>query len=180
MATYILACVLLMGDGEPPKQPSLALLGAIKHVALSMEVMDARSASWFLNDPKDFIQDLATVRGCCRKLRGAPPLSDVARLPSREALDEMLRLNCSVRLSMKLSQGLELQWWWQWQECIQECDRLYQIWDAALDSQRESFYVMNRRNSLKRFRDLVGHEAYHTGPSAWPPPIPLWACRVAE
>ena len=121
---------------------------------------------------EDFAGDLKLLRRRWDDLADAPPINDCMRFPDRALISDLLSFNRAYRQHLDSRQSLELTYWWELREALQEADRLYQIWDTVRDARCDYYYVTVRRQALKKLRDLIGEEAYYS--STLPPCVPLW------
>jgi len=149
------------------------LLQILQVLALALELLDPRECRYVLAQPAELATDLKMLRERCQDLDGAPPLADVARLPARETMNELLAFNRAW--SAHLDQLLALEatppragrlW-----AAKRETDRLYEVWDLMRDAQTPYYYVTVRRQALLKLRAELGADTYAAG--RWPPHVPL-------
>jgi hypothetical protein len=173
---YVLAAALLTTppDAELSVNANLfsAVGPAIQKLALTWEILDPREVRYVLARPEDFAADLKMLQRRYIDLAGAPPLHDSDRFPDRATVTEMLTFNRAYRKQMETRLAAEPVHWWEFQEMVNEADRLYQIWDSIRDARCGYYYVTVRRQALKKLQDALGLEAYYDG--RLPPHVPLW------
>lgn len=174
---YALALALLTLPTDPPEpagivEAHLTLRPTLQTLAIAWEVLDPREVRYVLTRGEDFSADLKLLRRRWHDLSDAPPLHDSLRFPDRTLINDLLAFNRAYRQHLDSRQTLELTYWWELREAVQETERLYQIWDTARDARCDYYYVTVRRQALKKLRDTVGWEAYSSG--ALPPHVPVW------
>jgi hypothetical protein len=173
---YALAVALLTlgpdGADVTPMEPYSNLRPALQALAVHWEILDPREIRYVLTRGEDFAADLKLLRRRCHDLEDAPPLHDCMRFPDRALINDLLSFNRAYRQHLDSRQSLELTYWWELREALQEADRLYQIWDTVRDARCDYYYVTVRRQALKKLRDTVGGEAYCNG--CLPPHVPVW------
>jgi hypothetical protein len=174
---YVLAVALLTtpGDGLDLSAVSdryVTVRPALQTLAISWEILDPREVRYVLMRSDDFAGDLKLLRRRYQELADAPPLHDHMRFPDRALINDMLAFNRAYRQHLDNRQSLELTYWWELREMLQEVDRLYTIWDTVRDARCDYYYVTVRRQALKKLREMVGEDAYCSG--ALPPHVPVW------
>jgi hypothetical protein len=150
----------------------------IQKLAIQWEILDPREVRYILSRTEDFASDLNLLRRRYRELQFAPALNDCLRFPERGTVNDLLALNRAYRQHVDIRQPVELTRWWELRTAIQETDRLYQIWDCVRDARCDYYYVVVRRQALKRLRDQIGDEAYFSG--NLPPCVPLWRFCISN
>jgi hypothetical protein len=141
-------------------------------VAVSWEILDARETEEVLARAEgraDYLKDLRRRR---LELADAPPLHDCQRFPDRGLINDLLAFNRSYRKQLCTRQSLEVAYFWELKQVIQETDRLYDLWDMAREARTDYYYVWVRRAALKKLRDTVGAQTYYSG--CLPPHVPVW------
>jgi hypothetical protein len=180
---YLAALVLLTAApsaadaGDIPRIPA-ALRVRVQELAVEWEILDARELRYILARPEDFASDLNLLRRRHRELLSAPPLSDCLRFPERATVNDLLSYNRAYRQHIDLRQPIELVRWWELRVAMQETERLYQIWDSVRDARCDYYYVVVRRQALKRLREQVGEEVYYSG--NLPPSVPIWRFSMLD
>jgi hypothetical protein len=180
---YLAALVLLtaaptaVDSGDTPRI-SAALRVHLQELAVEWEILDPRELRYILARPEDFSSDLNLLRRRHRELVSAPPLSDCLRFPERATINDLLSYNRAYRQHIDLRQPVELIRWWELRVALQETERLYQIWDSVRDARCDYYYVVVRRQALKRLREQIGDEAYYAGDL--PPSVPLWRFSMLD
>jgi len=173
---FLLAAALLTAppDKELNVNPNLfsTAAPALQRLALKWEILDPREVSYVLVRPEDFAADLKMLRQRHFDLVNAPPMQDAERFPDRATVADLLTFNRAYRQQMEIRQAVEPVHWWEYQEAVQEADRLYQIWDSVRDARCGYYYITVRRQALKKLQDLLGFDAYAAG--RLPPHVPLW------
>mgnify|MGYP001599170007 CR=1 FL=1 len=172
MLTYALAIVILTGPGEPANVAAIApLRPALQLVALHLEILDTREVRYVLTRDEDFAGDLKLLRRRWQELEDAPPLHDCMRFPDRALINDLLAFNRAYRQYLENRQSLEMTYWWELREAVQEADALYRVYDLIRDAQTEYYYLTVRRQALKKLRDELGFADYSSG--RLPPVVPL-------
>jgi hypothetical protein len=174
---YALALALLTSPAEPADaaavlEPFHSLRPTVQAVAIDWEILDPREVRYVLTRAEDFAADVKLLRRRYHDLHDAPPLHDCMRFPDRTLINDLLAFNRAYRQHLDGRQSLELIYWWELREAVQEADRLYQIWDTVRDARCDYYYVTVRRQALKKLRETVGLEAYST--ACLPPHVPIW------
>jgi hypothetical protein len=171
---YVLAVALLTASpgAAENEHPPAALRLPVQELAIRWEILDSRELRYILARPEDFASDLNLLRRRFRDLFNAPALADCQRFPDRPVVNELLSFNRAYRQHIDVRQPVELTHWWELRVALQETDRLYQIWDHVRDARCDYYYVVVRRQALKRLRDQIGDDAYYSGDL--PPCVPLW------
>jgi hypothetical protein len=174
---YALAVALLTAPPDKVELPvaaeEFATVGpTLQSLAITWEVLDPREVRYVLTRPEDFGADLQLLRRRYRELEDAPPLCDCLRFPNRTFINDLLSFNRAYRQHLDCRQALDLIYWWELHEALQESDRLYQIWDTVRDARCDYYYVTVRRQALKKLREAIGPEAYYAG--CLPPHVPIW------
>lgn len=144
----------------------------VQSLAIEWEIMDPREVHYVMMRSDGFSGDIKLLRRRYRELANAPPLSDEMRFPDRALINEMLSFNRSYRQHIDNRQSMELTYWWEMQEILQEVDQLYQLWDSIRDARCDYYYVTVRRQALKKVKEKLGDEAYYSG--RLPPHVPVW------
>lgn len=173
---YVLAIALLTIAPEPAESASLdayaSLRPTLQALAIHWEILDPREVRYVMTRGEDFTADVKLLRRRWHDLKDAPPLHDCMRFPDRALINDLLSFNRAYRQHLDSRQSLELTYWWELREAVQEADRLYQIWDTVRDARCDYYYVTVRRQALKKVRETVGYDAYCSG--ALPPHVPVW------
>ena len=172
---YALALALLTlppDAAEPAGDVHAGLRPTLQALAIHWEILDPREVRYVLTRGEDFAADLKLLRRRHQDLHDAPPLHDCTRFPDRTLINELLSFNRAYRQHLDSRQSLELTYWWELREALQEADRLYQIWDTVRDARCDYYYVTVRRQALKKLKDLIGEDAYAAG--ELPPYVPEW------
>lgn len=164
---------LLAPSRIPEDRPAVAAFAEVLRpnilaLALAGEILDPREKGFVMG--QDLLGDLDMLRGRRIQYAAAPLIDEAHRFPDRKFTNEALAINRSLRLSLlKLGQldgGVRP----ASDAAIDECNRLYQVWDAVRDSRCDYYYVTVRRDALVLLRALLGHEAFYSG--RLPPPVP--------
>jgi hypothetical protein len=177
MLNVVLAAALLTGaDDDKPVGDAAAAFRqfapAVRALAIRWEILDQREANYLLVDPERFEADIKALRVQYRQLRGAPPVAEADRLPSRDLINDLLAFNrtyrqdLGARLEVDALHGEDLRM------AVAESEHLYRIWEAARDAKDACYYVNVRRLALQQLRELIGDRAYYTG--QLPPHVPIW------
>jgi hypothetical protein len=179
----LLAVLLLVfAPGHPVPQPTAEEFARIapplRRFCLEHELLDPREVPYVLARPEDFTADLLLLGRRSRDLADAPPASDAARFPARDAINEALSFNRHYRDHLATIQSVELARAEELQEAIRETDRLYQLYDAIRDARTDYYYIPVRRAALKTIRDTIGPDAYYTG--NLPSYVPVWLFQHAN
>jgi hypothetical protein len=174
---YVLAVALLAAPPDATEAPGAAerfanLRPTLQSLAVHWEILDPREVRYVLTRPEDFASDLKLLRRRYHDLADAPPLHDCMRFPDRALISDLLSFNRAYRQHLDSKQSVELNYWWELREALQEADRLYQIWDTVRDARCDYYYVTVRRQALKKLKETVGEQAYYSG--RLPPHVPLW------
>ena len=180
---YLLAAALL---SAPPGVAEITLPApvfrhvqpALQAVAVRWEILDARELQYVLRDPEALPWDLHLLHQRHRDLAGAPPVYDGARFPDPSTIAELIAVNRSYRAHLESWRAADPGHREELGTAIEETDRLYRTWDAIREARSDYRYVKDRREALKRLRDLLGPEAYYTG--SLPPSVPVWRFRTIE
>ncbi len=181
----VAAMLLTIPPGNPCATPSAAdwpgLRDAVVQVAIEREILDpreAREARTYFVRPEDFCGDVNMLRRRSRELEGAPMLADARRLPPDAVALELVKFNRAYHKHVEARCQHETDRAAALQVVLEENQHLYRVWDAVRDAKRDNWYVTNRRQSLRRLRDLVGEEAFRRG--ELPPAVPTWRFVAAE
>lgn len=180
---YVLAAALLSAPPDTTDPPDAAeiyapLCPVVQQVALRWEVLDPREVRYVLTRNEDYKSDMSLLRRRHYDLVEAPPLHDCARFPARAAVTQMLSFNRAYRDNVEKHLAVDRSRAAEYQELLQEVDRLYQVWDAIRDTRCEYYYVTVRRQALKRVREAIGEPAYYNG--TYPPHVPVWCFRAID
>jgi len=144
----------------------------VQALAINWEILDPREVRYVLMRSDDFSGDLKLLRRRYQELADAPPLHDQMRFPDRALINDLLAFNRSYRQFLDNRQSMELTYWWELREMLQEVDRLYSIWDTVRDARCDYYYITVRRQALKKLKETIGDEAYYSG--HLPPHVPIW------
>lgn len=178
----VAAMLLTIPPGNPCATPSAAdwpkLRDAVVRVAIEREVLDPRELTTYFLRPEDFCGDVNMLRRRHRDLEGAPKLADAQRLPPDGVALELVKFNRAYHKHLEARCQHETDRAAALRVVLEENQHLYHVWDAVRDARRDNWYVTNRRQSLRRLRDLVGEEAYRAG--ELPPAVPTWRFMTAE
>jgi hypothetical protein len=174
-ADWVLALLLLTGPA--PANDIRSEMFKRLHVpmtalAIHLEVMDKRETRYILLRESDFNEDIRKLRSHITELRGAPFMKDASRFPDRKHLNDMLVLNRSFLAYVEQLHRIGLVDQAELAVVRQETNRLYEVWDCALDVQCQYYFVTVRRLCLRRLHTLLGENDYRQG--KLPPPIPFW------
>jgi hypothetical protein len=174
---YMLAVALLAApadclDQAGASDPFITVRPTLQALAISWEILDPREVRYVLMRSDDFGGDLKLLRRRQQELVDAPPLHDHMRFPDRALINDLLSFNRAYRQHLDNRQALELTYWWELREMLQEVDRLYTIWDTVRDARCDYYYVTVRRQALKKLKDMVGDHAYYS--ACLPPHVPIW------
>jgi hypothetical protein len=174
---YVLAVALLTTPSEGADLTGMSdrfatVRPTLQTLAIGWEVLDPREVRYVLMRSDDFTGDLKLLRRRYQELADAPPLHDCMRFPDRALINDLLSFNRSYRQHLDNRQSLEVTYWWELRELLQEVDRLYQIWDTVRDARCDYYYVTVRRQALKKLRETIGEEAFNSG--CLPPHVPVW------
>lgn len=144
----------------------------LQAMAISWEILDPREVRFLLMRTEDFSGDLKLLQRRFKDLFDAPPLHDCMRFPDRALINDLLAFNRAYRQHLDNRQSLELTYWWEFREVLQEVDRLYQVWDTVRDARCDYYYVTVRRQALKKLKETLGEEDFFCG--KLPPHVPVW------
>lgn len=174
---YLLAATLLTAppnsvDAAASTDAHAALCSAMQQLAVGWEILDPREVRYVLANKEDYRSDLAMMRQRYHDLHDAPPLHDCMRFPPRAVVSELLAFNRAYREHLEKRKELEHTFADEYQDALQESDRLFQVWEAIRDTRCEYYYVTVRRQALKRVRDSIGEQAFYNG--NYPPHVPIW------
>jgi hypothetical protein len=174
---YIMAAALLAAppegvDSTPAFDAHFAFCPAVQQLAVDWEILDPREVRFLLVNKEDYHSDMAMMRQRYHDLLDAPPLHDCMRFPPRAAVSEMLAFNRAYREQLEKRRELEHSRATEYQEILQEAERLFRLWEAIRDTRCEYYYVNVRRQALKRVRDTIGEQAFYNG--NFPPHVPVW------
>ncbi len=172
-----LALLLLAGSpdiDEPTPHPDQwpGLRDSVQRLALDMEILDPREASYIMAKRTDFATDLNLLRRRRVEFEDAPRLVDAGRFPDRKQVNELVLFNRGYRRHLIERHTLELDRADLIIDAIRETDQLYRVWDAVRDARCEFYYVTVRRQALKRLKCLIGEEAFNA--AELPPNVPTW------
>ncbi len=172
----LMAFLLLSAPQESPVPAYDPILAAtLQATALRWEIMDPREAKYFLTVPGYFAADVKRLRVQWQELAGAPFVCDAERFPERTLITGRLVLNRSYRDHLHALKQMTPQYEQEYQEAMEETERLRKLWDTLGDARNENYNVSYRRQCLKVLENLVGPEAYLSG--RLPPVVPLWYFR---
>jgi hypothetical protein len=173
---YALAVALLTTVPETVEVPATEGLATVRPtlqaLSISWELLDARECRYVLKRPEELTPDVKMLRRRYQELADAPPLQDCMRFPDRGLVNELLSFNRAYRQHLDSRQALELTYWWELHEALMETDRLFQVWDTVRDARCDYYYVMVRRQALKKLREAVGPQDFYAG--TLPPHVPTW------
>ena len=180
---YLLAAALLAAppsSEDPCGSGSVyaGLVPTIHQLAINWEILDSREARYTNLRVEDFRSDLNLMRQRFHDLLDAPPLSDCMRFPPRRFVSDLLTFNRNYRDQVEKCRVAGTNPDPQYDEILQETERLYQLWDVIRDCRCDYYYITVRRQALKRARDMMGEEAYYSG--RYPPHVPLWRFRRTD
>jgi len=150
----------------------VTLRPVVQALAIEWELLDERETRYVMSRPEDFTGDLKLIRRRYSELHDAPVAHDCMRFPDRTLINELLKFNREYRQYLEARQATESINWWELNEAMIECDRIYQIWDMVREANCDYYYVTVRRQALKKLRDTLGEEGYYR--SALPPHVPVW------
>jgi hypothetical protein len=176
-----LAFLLLTSPvGSPEEAPDPArwamVQGSVQKLAIEWEILDPRETRYILAKPEEFGIDVNLLRRRYQELKDVPHLSDANRLPDRHTAADLLQFNRGFRKTLDSRKLLETDRSDEWLTVIRETDRLYQVWDAVRDARCDFYYVTVRRHALRKLKDMLGDDDWHT--ATLPPAVPTW--RFAE
>jgi len=174
---YIVAAALLAAppDAADPAaalDAHFAFCPAMQELAVDWEILDRRELRYLLANKDDYRSDMEMMRQRYYDLKDAPPLHDCMRFPPRAAVSELLAFNRAYREYLEKRKDLERSSATEYQEALQETERLCRIWEDIRDTRLEFRYVAARRQALKRVRDAIGEQAFYNG--NYPPHVPVW------
>jgi hypothetical protein len=173
---YALAVALLTVAPETAEVPATEGLATVRPtlqgLAVSWELLDGRECRYVLTRAEELGADLKMLRRRYHELADAPPLHDCMRFPDRGLVNELLTFNRAYRQHLDSRQSLEITYWWELHEALQETERLFQVWDTVRDARCDYYYVTVRRTALKKLREAIGPQAYYSG--TLPPHVPTW------
>jgi hypothetical protein len=180
---YLLAAALL---SAPPGVAEITLPApvfrrlqpALQTLAIDWEILDARESNYLLRDPEALPWDLHLLHQRHRSLADAPPVQDCSRFPDPPTVAALIAFNRAYRAHLESCRAVDLGQREEVGAALEETDRLYRTWDTIREACSDYRYVKDRREALKRLRDLLGPEAYYTGPL--PPSVPVWRFRTIE
>lgn len=179
----ILAAALLTAPAGTPEPAPAAdrwpgLRAALVQTALDWELLDERETRYVLARAEDFEADLNLIRRRHAELAGAPRLSEAARFPDKDTVNECVRSNRAYRkhLDVRLAWEADRAAGLRLAAC--ETDRLYRVWDGVRDARCEFYYVTVRRAALKKVKEMIGEESYAAG--ELPSYLPDWAARASR
>lgn len=180
MLGLLLSTALALPAVQPAPKPDYPLLSyvpwclhsVIREWAITVEIMDRRETSWFLNDRRTFHTDLKSLAQRWERLADCPYLFEIERFPSRELICEGKEFNRSYSTHLN-----ELVLWYPDHWCsinrqIGETEKLYEIWDVVADFRCDYYYITLKRMQLAKLRELIGDEDFYSG--YLPPPVPVW------
>jgi hypothetical protein len=174
---YLLAVALLATPSESldlngTSERFVTVRPTVQSLAIAWEILDEREVRYVLMRSDDFSGDLKLLRRRYQELADAPLLHDEMRFPDRALINDLLSFNRSYRQHLDNRQSMELTYWWELREMLQEVDRLYTIWDTVRDARCDYYYITVRRQALKKLKEMVGEVAYNNG--CLPPHVPIW------
>lgn len=174
---YALAVALLSASPDPADKPAdvaafTTVRPTLQCLGVAWELLDPRECRRTFMRAEDLACDLRLLRKRYDELCDAPPLHDCMRFPDRSLVNEMIAFNRAYKAHLESRAPLELTWWWELHESLQETERLFQIWDLVRDARCQFYYVNVRRGSLKKLRETLGPVAYYGG--QLPPHVPIW------
>ena len=173
---YLLAVVLLTAPPETSAKIAPELYGTVRAplrtVAIQCEIMDRRETYYMLTRPEEFPADVHLLRSRYQELLDAPSVKDSLRFPDRTIIQGLMDFNRSYRENVVSRRSMTLGAGETYDAALHETDQLYEVWDALNDARCDYYYVVYRRQALKKLRKLVGEDAYYSG--RLPPPVPLW------
>ena len=144
----------------------------LQAVAIEWELLDERETRYVMSRPEDFSGDLKLIRRRHGELHDAPLAHDCMRFPDRTLINELLKFNREYRQYLEARQATESIYWWELNETMLECDRIYKIWDLVREANCDYYYVTVRRQALKKLSETLGEEGYYA--AMLPPHVPVW------
>lgn len=177
MFNLLLALSLLTASPDSPITVGAdpIIMASLQAVAVRLEVMDPRELRYVLARLEDFQSDVKLLRRRFHDLRGAPLLIDSERFPNRDIVSQWLAQNRVYQSHLLVKQDIYKDFYWEYNNVINDNDWLYKVWDTVRDCRCEYYYVTVRRQALRKLIELVGPECYYSG--VLPPPVPLYAYR---
>jgi hypothetical protein len=174
---YIVAAALLAAPPDSVDPPAafdahFGFCPAMQQLAVDWEILDRRELRFLLANRDDYRSDMAMMRQRYHDLLDAPPLHDCMRFPPRAVVSELLAFNRAYGEHLKKRRDLEHSSASEYQEALQETERLFRIWEDIRTTRVEYLYVNARREALKRVRDTIGEQAFYNG--NFPPHVPVW------
>jgi hypothetical protein len=174
---YLVAAALLTAPPNTAEHPASAriysgIAPTLQELAIAWEILDPHELQFTFTRQVDYPGDMKLLRQRFQELHDAPPVHDSMRFPSRQLIGEMLTFNRNYREHLEKCKIAGTTPNQDFQQALQEVDRLYQIWDAIRDSRCDYCYIPVRRSALKKVRDLIGEDAFYSG--NFPPHVPLW------
>lgn len=154
---------------KPPEQYK-ELRQILQHLAMSMEVMDAREPRYLLCHENNFESDLEMLRRRVKRLKDAPPLFSCKRFPPREIVDDWLKKNREYRKMLEKRREIDRTNDSWYQEALRDLEWRYEVWSTIKDTRCKHYYVTYRRGALKKVREMMGSAAYYNGD--YPAPLP--------
>ncbi|MBX7102693.1 MAG: hypothetical protein K1X57_01335 [Gemmataceae bacterium] len=175
--TYLLAVTLLtlppdIPEPLPDPETWAELQEALVTLAIEWEILDPRETRYVFARLEDFDDNINLMRRRHRDLRGAPKLADGIRFPDHRLVNDYLSQNRSYRKHLEGRQSVEHDRLECLRAAMKETDELYQVWDAVRDARCEYYYVVVRRQALRRLLTMLGPDDYATG--QLPPYLPIW------
>jgi hypothetical protein len=172
MFTYdaLVAVMLLTSSVVPPDMERVQ--PAVLHLAIGLEILDAREEQYLLGLSKDPHGDLLALRRRYEALQFAPPLAESVRLPPRKMVEDNIDANRAYRKELAFRLEVDSVNAEALRAAINEVDQLYHVWSLVRDIQCTYHYVSARRQWLNELRDVIGPSAFYGG--ELPPHLPYW------
>jgi hypothetical protein len=144
-------------------------------LAVDWELVDERELGWWATSNRDWWAWQIRSRG--EEMAGVPLSGDCWRYPSKEVLEEGLRLNegyLAYLRSDALMRTYHVEWY---KEAIAETERLQAVYSNLLGG-LEGSLVYYRRWHIKSAMAALGKKDYYQ--MKLPPPVPVWRFRWVE
>jgi hypothetical protein len=120
---------------------------------------------------EQFIQSCRLLRERFEECKDAPWSSEARRFPPPDEIMKILAFNKQYEQNLEMQQMVH--WNKEWfDDALRETRQLYGLWSKIAEGQGEWVHPYNRRLALKEVMNLIGKEAFYSGP--YPPYVPLW------
>ncbi len=169
----VFALALIMSPERPEEPEQYAYLKPqCAAVGMAFELLDKRELPYIFSRQAEFNADLNLMQGRWILLKDAPRDAEGMRFPDRKMTEKMVSFNREYRYYL-LGQKEYAGWrTFEIDEAITETNELYEVWDTIRDATGEWYYINTRRTALKKLRETLGEDAWHSG--ELPPCVPYW------